>query len=625
MTGGAPRSRPAWALVPLVAVLAGLGAWSGLGAKLDLLTLDQLMRVHRKEAPADILLVAIDEPSLVQFGRWPWPRSLHARLVERLSAAGARAIGLQLILAEPDALRPGDDARLAAAVGAAPVVLPIHPVVLPSRPTASEVLPLPELAAGAALGHVESPLDRDGLLRRLYLWAGAGEAFWPHLALAMLRLGGEAHLARGITPTGEDPPWTAGWVREMPQIVPFHGPPDHFRTLSYRDALADDAALAPVRGSYVLVGMTASGLGDSWPTPVSAGRRPMPGIEVSANLLAGLRAGTLVRELTGPAVSAFTTLSVLLAALGAARLRNLAAAMVLMPPLVIAASLVALRLGIWFPPLWAALGVAAVLMLLQLLRRRAEAAAAAQETLAREARLRRLEAELEHSARLGMVGQVSAAIAHELNQPLAALQAYAAACRRQLRRVDADPALEELLGKITGQADRVATILQRMRALFEQGREPELVAQNVDEVVAEAVQLALLGRRGRPLDLDLDLSARLPPVPMDRIQIQQVIVNLVRNAVEAMRDVPQPKLTVRTRLESDEQVAISVRDVGAGIDPAMRERLFEPFASDKAQGMGMGLYVSRAIIEAHHGHLAFAPAEGAGTVFHIVLPLGGKV
>ncbi|MCB1969902.1 MAG: CHASE2 domain-containing protein [Geminicoccaceae bacterium] len=238
-----------------------------------------------------------------------------------------------------------------------------------------------------------------------------------------------------------------------------------------------------------------------------------------------------------------------------------------------------------------------------------------------ERRRRELERELQHAGRLSAVGQVSASIAHEVNQPLTAMTTYASVARRLAEREDpgSRAKLIEAIHKVTQQAERAGLVIRRLRRFFEKGRE-EMGLHDLGEVVDESIELAMIGKYDLGISVEVDLDKRVPQVPFDRIQIQQVIVNLVRNAAEAVAGCDRRELRVASRLRGGD-VEVSVADTGAGIPPEVQAALFEPFHSSKPGGMGLGLSISRTIVEAHGGELRARAAEGGGTVFSFNLPL----
>lgn len=237
----------------------------------------------------------------------------------------------------------------------------------------------------------------------------------------------------------------------------------------------------------------------------------------------------------------------------------------------------------------------------------------------RDDRLQALQSELLRVSRASAMGEMASAIAHEVNQPLSAVMNYVQAARDLLESPRADDPVPSFLDKATDQAERAATIVRRLRNFFVRG-ELERRSEDLNDVVEEAVSLAL-GRHeaDRPV-LDLDLAEGLPAVEIDRVQLQQVVVNLVQNAVEAMDGSPGARVGVSTARDG-EDVAVAVRDVGPGIAPDIRERLFTPFVTSKASGMGMGLSISASIVQAHGGVLDARDAEGGGTEFRLTLPV----
>jgi signal transduction histidine kinase len=225
-------------------------------------------------------------------------------------------------------------------------------------------------------------------------------------------------------------------------------------------------------------------------------------------------------------------------------------------------------------------------------------------------------------ARMGSLGSLAASIAHELSQPLTALLNYLTATDRLLRESAAHgPALEALRSAQT-QAHRAADIVRRLND-FLRGKGPERHAVQVNEVVKDAIQLIEPELRVHRVRVQIDLEDGLSPVWADHVQLQQVVVNLIKNAIDAMAKMPAAgrQVVVRTRRAKDAMVAVSVQDRGPGVSHPDMARLFEPFFSTKHQGLGMGLPISRSIVSAHGGSLwAERIAEG-GMVFHFTIPV----
>jgi two-component system sensor kinase FixL len=176
-----------------------------------------------------------------------------------------------------------------------------------------------------------------------------------------------------------------------------------------------------------------------------------------------------------------------------------------------------------------------------------------------------------------------------------------------------------MVDRAAEQITRAAQIILRLREFVRKGEATQL-AEDVVKVVAEASALALIGAKERGVKVRLRAAPQLPPVLIDKIQIQQVLVNLMRNAVEAMEASERRELTVACDNDGDGRVAIRVIDTGPGIDPAIADRLFQPFTTTKAQGMGIGLSICRSIIEGHGGTLSAEPRPEGGTVFHFTVP-----
>ena len=308
-----PRGEAMSLGVALIALtLLALG--TGLLARVDTLIYDMAMRLRHAPPPDDIVIVAIDDKSLRKLGQWPWPRALHAELVTRLSEAGARVIGLDIMFSEPGT----DDRALASAIAASGrVVLPVFPDSS-GADSLREVMPVPPLANAAnKLGHVDVELDEDSIARSVYLKGGLGSPVWPSFALAML----EHHNAEAwqSLPGTRHPDGTTTqpgmWLRDYRLDIGFDGPPGHIRRISYADALSDTPLIAGLAGKFVLVGMTAAGLGRTLATPVSGTAQPMAGVEFHANALANLRHESWIRSVTGAPHALLLALVALLPAL----------------------------------------------------------------------------------------------------------------------------------------------------------------------------------------------------------------------------------------------------------------------------------------------------------------------
>lgn len=234
----------------------------------------------------------------------------------------------------------------------------------------------------------------------------------------------------------------------------------------------------------------------------------------------------------------------------------------------------------------------------------------------RERRLRELQAELIHISRLNELGQLVSALAHEVNQPLAAMANYINGARRLLASGNSESALHAI-GLVAEQSDRARQIIRRLRGLVRKG-DAERRAENVRVTIEEAGALAQLGA-GERLRLEIHVAGDAVEAIIDKIQIQQVLLNLMRNAVEAMTDQRHCDLVIAAN-RLGEMVELRVTDRGPGLPAMVRERLFQPFVTTKPDGMGVGLSVCRAIIEAHGGELHADDAPGGGTIFRFTVP-----
>jgi signal transduction histidine kinase len=245
------------------------------------------------------------------------------------------------------------------------------------------------------------------------------------------------------------------------------------------------------------------------------------------------------------------------------------------------------------------------------------ARASAIEQRDRERRLSEMEAVLIHLSRVSELGQNVSALAHEVSQPLTAISNYAAACM-QLAET-APERLKPMLQRLSEQTTRATEIVRNLRDFVAQ-HEPEKRVVGVDELLQRAVRLAVAGERERTPLIEIQCSPAASSAFIDRVQIEQVVFNLVRNAVEAVAECPRRILTLATDLAPDDMIEVSVADTGPGLAREIRSKLFEPFVTTKPAGLGVGLSICRVIVEAHGGKLrADANPEG-GTVFRFTIP-----
>ena len=341
-------------LVQLLAVSGWLWRW-------DLTFYDLQLGQWSKPPAQDIAIVAVDEQSLAELGRWPWSRSRHAQLIDILTEAGAKAIALDILFTEADRNDPDGDKQLIQSVAASGRVF--LPVILEEYRLGGrlgESGPIPELAKVAAgLGHMHMELDADGIARGLFLYEGLGEAYWPQLMLS---------LEQWLDPEGwplqpRKSPVSADKhtiKRNSYRLIPFSGPPGHYPRYSFSQILKRQFPADAFKDRIVLVGATAAGLGDEFPTPVSAHGKPMPGVEINANILDMLRSGKTISRIGDLAYYLLTSVLVVLPFLLYPYFSTRMAPLV---PLLLTLFLVILtlvllrRFQIWYPPSAALVGL----------------------------------------------------------------------------------------------------------------------------------------------------------------------------------------------------------------------------------------------------------------------------
>ncbi len=237
-----------------------------------------------------------------------------------------------------------------------------------------------------------------------------------------------------------------------------------------------------------------------------------------------------------------------------------------------------------------------------------------------EARLQELQSELVHISRLTAMGEMASTLAHELNQPLSAISNYLEGSRRMLAETKDDSltVLREALDNAADQAKRAGQIIRRLRDFVARG-EGERRVESITKLVEEASALSLVGVKDRGIRVQFRFDPTVDLVLADRVQIQQVLLNLIRNAMDAMEAAPLRELVISIAPHEGKQVCVSVADSGPGIAPQISEQLFQPFVTTKREGMGVGLSISRTIIESHGGRIWAERNPTGGTIFHFTL------
>ncbi|HKX43713.1 MAG TPA: CHASE2 domain-containing protein [Burkholderiaceae bacterium] len=630
------RRRAPLALLLFAAAMAALGAFNGLG-RIDALIADRLLGWSRRSVPPDIVIVGIDDASLAAIGRWPWPRAVHARLLDALADAGPRAVGLDLMFSESD---PQGDAALAAAMRRnGRVVLPLRMAPLQSG-DAMVSLPVPPLAAAAAgLGHLHVELDTDGIARSVFLREGFGDVPWDHFALALLRVAGTAPSIADAPAAGAVPAAPGWWRRDQRYLIPYAGPPGHVRRVSYLDVLEGRVPPASLRDAIVLVGATAPGLMDAYPTPVSGQDALMPGVEISAQALAALREGRRLRP-ASPWEAALLTLVALVLAAAALRFappRVAVCAMLALLPLTACAAWALQQAGVQWKPAAALLGLLLLYPLWSWQRL--------------QAALTYLEREFERTRRQLPPDEREHHPAHDgdtLDRRMAALSAAAAQVRALQRQrqealhflshdlrapLSATLALIEMqdgaghappLPAIEVHTRRALALaegfVQLARAESAQGYRMELL--DLRDPLIEAVDACWPQARAGGVALASQVPEHECLVAGDRGMLTRALVNLIDNA---LKHGSRSGTGVQGRLLVDGAGwRIEVADPGRTLQPEAATELFMRFRRGRtdARGAGLGLAFVQAVAQ-HHGGRAGWRAETPGNVFFMALPAHG--
>lgn len=683
----------------VMAALYLILSFGPLGDLLDMLGYDQVAeRVHSEVGHERPVLVAIDDATVSALGRWPWPRHRLAELITKVDQAGAKAIALDVLIAE-NSNRFSDQALVAAIKSVDHLVMPI--AGSPALPNLTIGL-WPPLRGLVTYAHTVVPITSHGSAWWTEPSLEIGDSDWPAMAVALV---------------GADPP--AEWF-----LTPFSYPPP-FDQLSAIELFDGASSTSLLNEKYVLIGVTATGASGTFNTPFATA---VTGVELQAFQAAAVAnkqwwqmAPGAVRIVVWLAFIGFMALTFKTGFIGLV--------LVLLMSLfsLIISHYVLQSFGQWLAPMpfIMAMLVGAAAWLAHdwhrhrraagIERARAEATLAAmvdaviatdsnnnivvvnqaaerllgrlrdtllghpldtipelailsaghkdpvqissanghhQQVLITSGRIagdvggaayvlhdvtereqaakqlavserERLVAErrLQTARRMSAMAEVSAAIAHELNQPLAALTTYAATARRTLQTTGADLPhnLEELVGKIAAQASRSAHVVKKLRSVFEQTKR----AAQVHDLNATIREALILAESELNLDRDcvtLDLANQLGLVPHDPLQLQQLILNLVRNAMDAESPSRPLQLFIQTQLVPPNRIKLSVTDNGKGIDPSLIDEIFEPLASNKQNGLGIGLSVSRSIAEAHFGTLSVETPASGGARFVLSLP-----
>lgn len=630
------RERLGMGLV-LAALALGVSA-SGWLARLDHFVFDVSQRLGGQPPPSGVVIVAIDQASLQELGRWPWPRGLHAELLQQICGASPKAVAMDIAFNEAGDDPAGNEALAKAMRACGNVSLPI---VMESARIDGQLLespPIPELARSAAgLGRVSVRLDDDGVARGVHLWEGVGSAAWPLLAQTTLQTSGwqapadAAYLqpADAAPQSGQAPTL----VRREPRLLRFAGPPGTIPSISAAELLRPGEPAQALRGKIVFVGATAAGMGDILSTPVSTNGAAMPGVEVLANVLLDLRDDRFIVPLGRAWTLALSVALALVPLLWATRFMPLPGLLVSASWFAVLAGLsVALPLvsGRWFAPSgalvaaiaayplwsWRRLEVARRYLDWQLQQLTGATADSPFHKLRFEQRIEYVKQAQQRFHNLHKEREETLAfLSHDIRVPLAAAV-------QQLGGGTLDEANQHRLFQQLRRAHKLAQSflsLARVQSLEQKDlREIDLgsVAHQATDAVYEAAQAR-----------SVRLLRHIPDEPVwirgDFHLLERALDNLLHNA---LRFSPEGGAVTVTLALQGGKAELSVADQGPGVSAEMLPHLFERFSTQKAMqrpahGTGLGLYFVHNVAERHGGQAGYEALAPVGARLWIRLPL----
>jgi CHASE2 domain-containing sensor protein len=630
----------------ILQLLVVLVSTTGIFSRVDNLIYDVGQKLYPAPPPADVIIVAIDENSLSQIGRWPWSRKIHADLITRLKAEGASAIGLDIIFSEADSLRPDDDAALSDAIAkAGNVVLPVLLESTRINGQIVETLPLPDMASNAAdLGRVHAVLDEDGIARSIYLYEGVGAAVWQHFSQAILNIAQNQASKNNFaesTNTGAQANENNifSLVRKDQRKINFLGPAGHFSTISYVQVLNGTFAKGLFNNKIVLVGATASGMNDLLSTPVSGLGQPMPGVEVHANALQSIRENKLIKPVS-QAFSLFILLLVVLTPLlwmpKLSALTSLVSTLLFFVLISFIAAILPKTFGIWLPPSAALLPILLSYPIwswrkleearkyldfeLNYLKQNLIDLPASKNPSNFDSFNARIEQVRNASQQLRFLQndrkELLAFISHDLRAPIA----------NALMILDEKHVEEPRLYASLTQAHTLAEdFLQASRAemidstKFREIDFASLTHQSVDDAYEAA--------KKKNITLQRDILDGQVWVKGNFGLLQRAVLNLILNAVKFS---PADAVVKIKLVFVNQQAVVSVINGGQGIPINEQLFLFKRFSrvstgetstSTAAEGTGLGLYFVQTVAEKHHGYAQVESDIGKDTCFSLRLPV----
>jgi len=642
-----PRLYVEWVLFVVIAlVFCGVALSNQWFWRFNDMLYDASLEQFQRPPPDDIVILEIGDEDIFRIGQLPWPREIHARAIDRLTEAGARAVMVDVLFSEPDRHSPKADEQLAEAIRRnGHIVLPLIHERIGDR--SREQAPIPPLVqAAAALGHVHSEIDPDGIIRSVYLFEGLGEARWPHAALALLQ---QVDPKKAQRYPGEQAPkqfshHADAWQRDNWYHIPFFGPPGYFKTYSYARWAAGEVPLEAVRGRIVFIGATATGLGDAYPTPVSGFSRPMPAVEIGAQTFEALRLGYNVRPL--PGIVSWALFSAMLLVLFFAYLRLRPGPTVFISILMLVGGYYSteffLRYTQWIIqpfafllvvilayPLWSWRRLAMALRFLEqenlLLRRRPEVQTTGGSPMLHHGPIEPVSRSIEalretrehlegaHRERESFLNFLS----HDMRSPQSSIIALIDMRRQGRSRLNDDECFEkiELYARKTSRlADEFVILAKAMQLAPSALKELELTSI-IEETLNEIWPLAVKHSIAFCRDYYHEAFVLGHPTLLVR-----ALFNLVHNAVKFSPEGGEVTVSV---IDDREFWRVAVRDQGAGLSPDAQQRLLglpESHASSQETGLVLGLALVRTVIDRHGGSLKIDSELGKGTTFSFRLP-----
>lgn len=606
-------------------------------SRLDNVLFDIGQKFYQSPAPADIVIVAIDENSLSQLGRWPWSRQVHANLIQRLKQENTKAIGLDIIFSEPEkSNQQADDALVSAIAGARNVVLPILLETTRVNGQLIETLPLSSLAAQSAdLGRVHAVLDEDGIARSIYLFEGIGAPVWQHFSQAVLNVAMQQPSQNQFNaPSPQNN--ALSLVRDQQKRVGFKGPPGHFPTISFVQVLNGEFEKDTFKDKIVLIGATASGMNDLLSTPVSGSGQPMAGVEFHANVLDSIRTNHLID--TVPILPSLLVLIVLalLPLIWMPRLTaltGLVSTLVYLACVSVMAAILPKLFSVWIAPSAALLPILIAYPVwswrkLEAAQRYLDQELAYLKSAIRKSDLKdkpvhrydnfdeRIEEVRAAAQQLRFLQndrkEVLAFISHDLRAPLASAM---------MLLEEHDQLKSKLYPPISQALHLAEDFLQASRA--EMSNSADFKELDLAGVTHQAVDDAYESALKKNIRLEREIVDGLVWVNGSFGLLQRAALNLVMNAIKFA---PQQSVVLVKLCYANGYAILNVIDHGPGIPLEEQKQLFKRFSrlkdtSATPDGAGLGLYFVHTVAEKHGGTVDVESDTGQPTSFNLRLPV----